>query len=30
MTIMNIKVTFWRVLFVVIMILGLYSTYAHC
>jgi Ni/Fe-hydrogenase subunit HybB-like protein len=29
MTIMNIKVTFWRVLFVVIMIVGLYSTYVR-
>ena len=29
MTIMNIKVTFWRVLFVVIMIAGLYSTYVR-
>jgi Ni/Fe-hydrogenase subunit HybB-like protein len=29
MTIMNIKVTFWRVLFVVIMVLGLYSTYVR-
>ena len=27
MTIMNIKVTFWRVVFVVIMLLGIYSTY---
>ncbi len=29
MTIMNIKVTFWRAAFVVIMILGLYSTYVR-
>ena len=29
MTIMNIKVTFWRALFVVIMIFGLYSTYVR-
>ncbi len=29
MTIMNVKVTFWRVLFVVIMIVGLYSTYVR-
>ena len=29
MTIMNIKVTVWRVVFAVIMILGLYSTYVR-
>ncbi len=29
MTIMNIKVTFWRVVFVVIMLLGIYSTYVR-
>jgi Ni/Fe-hydrogenase subunit HybB-like protein len=29
MTIMNIKVTFWRVVFAVIMVLGLYSTYVR-
>ncbi len=29
MTIMNIKVTFWRALFAVIMLLGIYSTYVR-
>ncbi len=29
MTIMGIKITFWRVVFVVIMVLGLYSTYVR-
>ncbi len=29
MTIMGVKVTFWRVVFVVIMVLGIYSTYVR-
>jgi len=29
MTFMNVKVTFWRVLFVIIMVLGIYSTYVR-
>ena len=29
MTIMGIKITFWRVVFVVIMVLGIYSTYVR-